>query len=504
MSPRAALAALLLSAAGAALAAACTEVTPAPARSEARPMGIFSTHLPSNPRDHMRLALEQDARRREQRFLDAASPLSMWRATRVDPRELSNGRFTPDEAFQIGAQIFNHRFTREVGLGGADRPGMSRFHKGRRGGPDAFRCSDCHWRGGLAGGGDAADSAYLQGDGDRQDSALARTPIALVGAGWVELVAREMTAELARIDRALVASARKDGARRIARLVVMGVDFGVLAATSSGERDTSGVVGVDADLVVRPFGHKGTFATLRDAVEDELAVHHGMQTTHLARTGGAARVGPFGGDDPDGDGVVDEIAEGQLSALTLYVAMQEVPVVSFPPYSRGMFPDHNTTRQWQQGKVLFRAIGCASCHVPEMHVSSTVYVLPGRNGASDVSVDLSTQGGEPRLAAGADGHADVPLFSDLKRHDMGPDLAEPRADRGVDGRLFVTRPLWGLARSRPYLHDARAPTMEDAIRAHDGEARQARVAFERLTEPDRGTIRIFLTSLTRARRFTVR
>ena len=92
------------------------------------------------------------------------------------------------------------------------------------------------------------------------------------------------------------------------------------------------------------------------------------------------------------------------------------------------------------------------------------------------------------------------LFSDLKRHDVGQALAEPRPDRGALAAQFLTRPLWGLARSRPYLHDARAPTLEDAILLHGGEAQEARDAYAALTEPERAPIRVYLMSLTRARR----
>jgi CxxC motif-containing protein (DUF1111 family) len=92
------------------------------------------------------------------------------------------------------------------------------------------------------------------------------------------------------------------------------------------------------------------------------------------------------------------------------------------------------------------------------------------------------------------------LFSDLKRHHMGAALAERRADGGVDADVFLTRPLWGIARSRPYLHDGRAPTLEDAILLHGGEAQASRDAFAALSEADRAPLRVFLTSLTRAER----
>jgi len=82
-------------------------------------------------------------------------------------------------------------------------------------------------------------------------------------------------------------------------------------------------------------------------------------------------------------------------------------------------------------------------------------------------------------------------------------LAESKNDRGLPRGAFVTPPLWGVARSRPYMHDARAPTLEDAILLHGGEAQAARDAFAALSETERADVRVFLTSLTRVARLLV-
>ena len=68
------------------------------------------------------------------------------------------------------------------------------------------------------------------------------------------------------------------------------------------------------------------------------------------------------------------------------------------------------------------------------------------------------------------------------------------------GNLFLTRPLWGVSRSRPYLHDGRAATLERAILDQAGEAQAARDGYDVLNDLDRGTVRLVLTSLTRAKR----
>jgi CxxC motif-containing protein (DUF1111 family) len=127
--------------------------------------------------------------------------------------------------------------------------------------------------------------------------------------------------------------------------------------------------------------------------------------------------------------------------------------------------------------------------------------LAARSAGPSVQIDLAEQGAEPRLKRQADGSFRVWLFSDLKRHDMGTQLADAKLDHGLAPSLFLTPPLWGVARSRPYLHDGRAPTLEAAILAHGGEAQAARDAYAELDDHGRGTIRVYLTALTRARRF---
>jgi CxxC motif-containing protein (DUF1111 family) len=63
--------------------------------------------------------------------------------------------------------------------------------------------------------------------------------------------------------------------------------------------------------------------------------------------------------------------------------------------------------------------------------------------------------------------------------------------------MFLTRPLWGLAETAPYLHDGRAPTVHDAILLHGGEAAAARDAYLALDAKGRASVRVFLASLSR-------
>jgi CxxC motif-containing protein (DUF1111 family) len=89
----------------------------------------------------------------------------------------------------------------------------------------------------------------------------------------------------------------------------------------------------------------------------------------------------------------------------------------------------------------------------------------------------------------------VPLFADLKRHDMGPRLAETAEGAPIGNAMFTTARLWGVADTAPYLHDGRATTLFDAIELHGGEAQGARDAFLALSDAERDLLLAFLGTL---------
>jgi hypothetical protein len=91
-----------------------------------------------------------------------------------------------------------------------------------------------------------------------------------------------------------------------------------------------------------------------------------------------------------------------------------------------------------------------------------------------------------------DGRGIVRLFGDLKRHDMGPGLAESVDEAGTGAAVFLTENLWGVGSTAPYLHDGRATTLAEAILAHGGEAEPAQVAFRGLEIQDRSDLIAYL------------
>ena len=69
------------------------------------------------------------------------------------------------------------------------------------------------------------------------------------------------------------------------------------------------------------------------------------------------------------------------------------------------------------------------------------------------------------------------IFTDLKRHNVGPSFYE----RNYDGTLqkqFLTRALWGVGSTGPYGHDGRSMTLDDVILRHGGESQASRVATQ--------------------------
>jgi hypothetical protein len=86
----------------------------------------------------------------------------------------------------------------------------------------------------------------------------------------------------------------------------------------------------------------------------------------------------------------------------------------------------------------------------------------------------------PRLPVNPDKTVDVPLFSDLKRHNIGKILSDPLPPLPAQGtdvaniinvpQEFITRPLWGVADTGPWLHDGRATSLRLAILFHGDSA----------------------------------
>jgi hypothetical protein len=522
------------------LYASCDPVPPAPPPLE--PPSVEQAWDDSCPRlirpaplslEAAREAFRTAERRHEQRLREAAFPGTFLRDVR---EQIGDTTKLPclSEMAEAGLQLFEHEFGYADGLGGGDaakspKGPFRRVHEGLFGAPETISCPSCHWVGGPNGAGAEVDNAFLAGDGAMPGSGDARNSPALVALGVVQALAAEMTRDLQEqrdayvarhrdtesssgtfVDRAHAATPQTEAARdeREHRLVTKGIDFGVLRLDDKGELDTSGVQGIDVDLVVKPFGWKGTRPDIASFATEALQVHMGIQGDALIKEGGDAAGRGTDPDDPDGDGIKNEFTARALDAMTVHLALLELPIVEplvqdrhLEPAATGLLPPTTTSfvEDFARGREKFHEIGCASCHTPMLVLKSPVLQLEGLP-----PIDLSREMRRPAIEYDAAlGGYPVWLFSDLKRHNMGRDNVARHEQRGVAKNMYITPRLWGVADSAPYLHDGRAPSFDYAISGHDGEASESRKKFYALSFEEKGALRVYLMSLRRAPRVIV-
>ena len=398
---------------------------------------------------------------------------------------------------------------------------------------DSNGCSGCHNAPfGIAGGGgdfvtgvfvaaqrfdfasfDHADVAAMRGAVDEagefatlQSIGNYRATLGMFGAGFIEMLARQMTVDL----RSLRDGLHPGGT---IELVTKGVSFGWLSRGPGGDWDVSAVEGLPAQsvatsggsvppsLVIRPFHQSGSVVSIREFTNNAFNHHHGMQS--------AERFGD--GIDADGDGRSNELTRADITAATIFQATLPVPV-------RVRSDDPAVRRAAAAGERLFADIGCAGCHVRALPLTNGGWIYsepnpfnpPGNLQAGDapaLTVDLTRDdlpGRRPKIEKGV---VWVEAFTDLKLHDItsGPD--DPNAE-AIDinqpagspaffagNRRFLTKKLWGAANERPYFHHGLFTTLREATLAHSGEALASRQAFEALTADERDQVIEFLKSL---------
>jgi hypothetical protein len=340
-----------------------------------------------------------------------------------------------------------------------------------------------------------------------QTIANSRNTLGMFGSGFIEMLARQMTADLIEIRDSIPSGGS-------AALASKGVAFGVLTRRLDGSWDTGGVEGLpptslattgpDAppSLVIRPFHQAGAVVSLREFTNNAFNHHHGIQSTE--RFGESV--------DPDQDGYVDELTRADVTAATLFQAQLAVPGRVIPN-------DAAVEKAVLHGEQLFAEIGCASCHVPQLPLEDSGWIFtepnpfnpPGNLQAGAVptlAVDLTSRDLDlPRLEP-LNGVVHVPAFTDLKLHDItdGPDdpnreplnMHHPAGSTEFfagNGR-FLTRKLWGIANEPPFFHHGQYTTLRQAIEAHHGEAGESNAEWQALGDDGRDAVIEFLKSLS--------
>jgi len=448
-----------------------------------------------------------------------------------------------DTLLAHGALLFEASWTKQEGAGrpltkgnGAplSDPGAPLefpFNMNRVSAPDANSCAGCHNLPRTGGGGDHVANVFVLGQRfdfatfDRIDAvptrgavdedgvpvtlqtiANERNTLGMFGAGFIEMLARQMTSDLQAIRDALAPGG-------FAVLESKGVEFGTLARAPDGTWDTSGVTGLAApslatagaadppSLIIRPFHQAGAVVSLREFTNNAFNHHHGIQTSE--RFGAGA--------DPDGDGFADEMTRADVTAVSLWQAQLAVPGRVIPN-------DREVERAVLTGEQVFEDIGCAGCHVPALPLDDRGWIYsepspfnpPGNlqvGEAPALSVDLTSRRlDRPRLEV-RHGVVMVPAYTDLKLHDItaGPDdpngepldMQQPAGSPGffAGNTRFLTRKLWGVANEPPYFHHGKYTTLREAVEAHRGEAEASHVAWNALTDYERDSVIEFLKTL---------
>jgi cytochrome c peroxidase len=426
----------------------------------------------------------------------------------------------PARAIRRGRQLFQRKWSLEEGLG----PRLNAFSRGditkhrALGAGLSDSCAACHGRprGSAGSGGDVATFP------DSRDAPH------LFGLGLIEMLSDEVTADLRAIrDKALNDARGGDVATGGAKpgpvkalLTSKGVDYGRITAFPDGRVDTSQIRGVDTDLRVRPFLHQGVTVSIREFIVGALNAEMGLQTWDpiiCAATdpmNPQAMTSPSGfkfdpaldtferppscsnAEDPDGDGHAGEINPALVDYLEFYLLNYFKP------------GQYRTTARAAEGLALMEEIGCTSCHVRNLEVNHDRRVAdaettfdPERGIFNELFTEvyplfgpLKDEDPYPQLLPIGGKFLVENVFTDLKRHDLGPNFHE----RDFDGSLIethVTEPLWGVATTAPYGHDGRSVNLDAVIRRHGGEAEQERWAYVQLGPENQSKIVDFLQTL---------
>jgi cytochrome c peroxidase len=161
------------------------------------------------------------------------------------------------------------------------------------------------------------------------------------------------------------------------------------------------------------------------------------------------------------------------------------------------------------GRKVFTRLGCASCHVTNLtidhdrRVADLDTVYDTTRGifnslfatATPLIREVDDGTGLPHLKVPAGNSFVVSdIFTDFKRHDLGPNFAERNWDGTMQTR-FLTRALWGVGSTGPYGHDGRSMTLNDVILRHGGEAQASRDKYAALKNNEQIELQTFLNSL---------
>ena len=437
----------------------------------------------------------------------------------LDQALITNGTLSFTDIFDAGKDLFEVVFNvcdgqgrpSTTGTGNIREPNQPAFT--RISSPDSNACAGCHNQPRNGGGGDFVANVFVLAqaldpvtESISPEFSNSRNTLGMFGGGPIEMLAREMTAQLHTIRDDAIQQATANNTAVTVALQANGVSFGSLGLDpADGTLDTSAFEGVDADLIIKPFHQAGVVISLREFTDNAMNHHHGMQAEERFDLNSDKAV------DFDADGVSHELTTGDITAVTIWQAALGTPGRMIPA-------DDEARAAAGLGEELFDRIGCTACHVAEMRLESRFFSEPNpynpagtwSDTGQTYTFDMTEVGEGPHLERDGEG-AVVRAYTDLKRHNLcDPDdrpdairhfcneqLAQDRPDQGgkPGAEFFITRKLWDVGNSAPYGHVGDLTTISEAILAHGGEARATRDAFGARSSGDQAAIITFLNTL---------
>ena len=352
--------------------------------------------------------------------------------------------------FDIGRVVFQTEFTPETGLGPLF---------------NATSCASCHEQPVVGGGGsnDGEGGEDIEIHATTFHSETAQCDDLAADGGPV--IQKQLTPAFSEYmhltSEPIPAAATDSGHRTTPDLFGFGLldavpEAEILALADPLDRNGDGISGRPnrtADGRLGRFGRKAQVATLREFNTDAFVMEMGVTNP------GNQTEQTIGGEPlPPG---IDPLPEPEIGAAQLAAADAFVRFLAPPPRGPLSFAA-------ARGALLFRSVGCASCHVPAL--------VTGANPNPALRFKV------------------VRAFTDLLLHDMGPDLADICLGQALPSE-FRTEPLMGLRFASTFLHDGRAATIRQAIELHGGEALGARNRFLQLTELEKYALVKFLKTL---------
>ena len=352
--------------------------------------------------------------------------------------------------FDIGRVVFQTEFTPETGLGPLF---------------NATSCASCHEQPVVGGGGsnDGEGGEDIEIHATTFHSGTAQCDDLAADGGPV--IQKQLTPAFSEYmhltSEPIPAAATDSGHRTTPDLFGFGLldavpEAEILALADPLDRNGDGISGRPnrtADGRLGRFGRKAQVATLREFNTDAFVMEMGVTNP------GNQTEQTIGGEPlPPG---IDPLPEPEVGTAQLAAADAFVRFLAPPPRGPLSFAA-------ARGALLFRSVGCASCHVPAL--------VTGANPNPALRFRL------------------VRAFTDLLLHDMGPDLADICLGQALPSE-FRTEPLMGLRFASTFLHDGRAATIRQAIELHGGEALGARNRFLQLTELEKYALVKFLKTL---------